>query len=136
MRIDISCSIKCDQVKVLYVPQYERLNIERILNKIREYPEVNEYLPDDRDMHKVPRQWLINVAYTVIGEPFAAWVKDEIASRNEELAKKQKLLIEMDSEVAQAFHRSVNISSKCFRRASATLRLVLISFLLCSFPRQ
>ena len=63
-------------------------------------------------MHKVPRQWLINVAYTVIGEPFNAWIKDEIANRNEELARKQNLLIDMDPEIAQAFHRSVNINSK------------------------
>ena len=70
------------------------------------------YLPEDRDMHKVPRQWLVNVAYTVIGEPFAAWVQDEIANRNEDLAKKQNLLIEMDPKIADAFHKSVNISSK------------------------
>ena len=63
-------------------------------------------------MHKVPRQWLINVAYTLVGNAFAAWVSTEIANRNEELAKKQKLLIDMDPEIAAAFHKSVNISSK------------------------
>lgn len=68
-------------------------------------------MPEDRDMHKVPRQWIINVAYSVIGEPFNTWVKEEIVNRNDELAKKQKLLIEMDSEIAKAFHSSVNISS-------------------------
>ena len=52
------------------------------------------------------------MAYSIIGEPFNAWVKDEIATRNEELAKKQKLLIEMDADIAKAFHNSVNISSK------------------------
>ena len=63
-------------------------------------------------MHKVPRQWIINVAYTLIGEPFAAWVKDAIISRNDDLARKQNLLIEMDPAIATAFHKSVNISSK------------------------
>ena len=96
----------------MYVPQYENLSIERILETARKNPRISDYLPDDRDMHKVPRQWLINVAYTVLGTPFKAWVEDEIASRNEELAKKQKLLIEMDPEIAKAFHSSVNISSK------------------------
>ena len=72
---------------------------------------INNYLPEDRDMHKVPRQWLINVTYTVLGTPFKAWVQGEIEKRNEELAKKQKLLIEMDPEIAKAFHGSVNISS-------------------------
>ena len=73
---------------------------------------INNYLPEDRDMHKVPRQWLINVAYTIVGEQFSTWVKAEIANRNEELAKKQNLLIDMDPEIAKAFHGSVNISSK------------------------
>ena len=96
----------------MYVPQYENLSIERILETAKKNPRISDYLPDDRDMHKVPRQWLINVAYTVLGTPFKAWVENEIASRNEELAKKQKLLIEMDPEIAKAFHSSVNISSK------------------------
>jgi hypothetical protein len=39
-------------------------------------------------MHKVPRQWLINVTYTILGTPFKAWVQGEIENRNEELAKK------------------------------------------------
>ena len=73
---------------------------------------LNSYLPEDRDMHKVPRQWLINVTYTIIGEPFSKWVKKEIVDRNEALAKKQNLLIEMDPEIARAFHSSHNISSK------------------------
>ena len=100
-------------MKHLYCPQYENLNIVTILATARKNPKVSYYLPEDRDMHKVPRQWIINVAYTLIGEPFAAWVKDEIANRNDELAKKQNLLIEMDPGIAAAFHKSVNISSKC-----------------------
>ena len=94
------------------MPQYENLSIDRILETARKNTRINEYLPEDRDMHKVPRQWLINVAYTVLGAPFKAWVDDKIVARNEELAKKQKLLIEMDAEIAKAFHNSVNISSK------------------------
>ena len=69
-------------------------------------------MPEDRDMHKVPRQWIINVAYSVIGETFNTWVKEEIVNRNEFGAQKQKLLIEMDNDIAKAFHSSVNISSK------------------------
>ena len=72
------------------------MNIPCILEQARKTVKVNEYLPEDRDMHKVPRQWLINVAYAVIGESFSQWVRKEIAARNEELAKKQNLLIDMD----------------------------------------
>ena len=96
----------------MYVPQYENLSIERILETARKNPRVNDYLPEDRDMHKVPRQGLINVVYTILCAPFKAWGQNEIETRNNELAKKQNLLIEMDSEIAKAFHSSVNISSK------------------------
>ena len=60
----------------MYVPHYENLSIERILETARKNPRINDYLPEDRDMHKVPRQWLINVAYTILGAPFKAWVED------------------------------------------------------------
>ena len=95
----------------MYCPQYENLNIATILAHAKLNPNYENYIPEDRDIHRVPRQWLINIAYTVIGKPFNDWVQDEIVTRNEELAKKQKLLIEMDSEIAKAFHGSVNISS-------------------------
>ena len=99
-------------MKFLYCPQYEALNIARILETASKHPCFRLYMPEDRDMHKVPRQWIINVAYSVVGETFNAWVKEEISNRNDELAKKQKLLIEMDGEIANAFHSSVNISSR------------------------
>ena len=42
-------------MKYLYCPQYENLSIERILDKARKNDRINDYLPEDRDMHKVPR---------------------------------------------------------------------------------
>ena len=58
----------------MFVPQYESLSIERILEKADDWPAVWKYLPDERDMHRLPRQWIISVIYTVVGEPFADWV--------------------------------------------------------------
>ena len=97
---------------------------------------INDYLPEDRDMHKIPRQWLINVAYTIVGEPFSTWVKAEIANRNEELAKKQNLLIDMDPEIARAFHGSVNISSKSNHPPDTCMMHVLIVCECFSYERQ
>ena len=54
---------------------------------------------------------IINIVYTVVGNSFSAWVSTKIAERNEELARKQNLLIDMDPEIASAFTRSVNIST-------------------------
>ena len=36
-------------------------------------------MPSDRELLKVPRQWLIDVAFTVIGDPFANLVEEIIA---------------------------------------------------------
>jgi len=120
----------------MFVPQYEKLSIEAILATARKNPRINDYLPEDRDMHKVPRQWLLNVAYTVLGEPFAGWVKSEIENRNEELATKQKLYIEMDPDIARAFHSSFNISSKCLSSSRSTLPGLLTFTSYCSDERQ
>ena len=59
----------------------------------------------------IDRARIINVLYTVVGNSFSAWVSTMIAERNEELARKQNLLIDMDPEIADAFTRSANIST-------------------------
>ena len=47
--------IKCDDIKTLPVPQYEGLDIDSILEEANKDERVKTFLPDDRDMHKVPR---------------------------------------------------------------------------------
>ena len=69
-------------------------------------------MPEARDVKKVPRQWLYDVAYTIIGKPLADWVDSKITERNDKLATKQNLYINMDPKITAAFHQSHNISSK------------------------
>ena len=95
-------------------------------------PRINDYLPEDRDLPRLPRQWLLNVSYTVLGEPFKGWVQNEIELRNEELATKQKLYIEMDPEIAKAFHSSFNISSKSHSSSLSASYLILTLSVDCS----
>ena len=59
--------IKAKDIKILNLPMYVSLSIEKILEKSRENKEVAHYLPDGRDMRHVPRQFIINVAYTIMG---------------------------------------------------------------------
>ena len=94
------------------MPQYESLKVELILEKINEHQRAPLYIPDERDILKVPRAWLCNIAYTIIGDSFHNWVRQAIADRNHVMAQKQNLNIEMDPEIYQAFQQSVNISSK------------------------
>ena len=54
----------------------------------------------------------MNVTYTLMGEKFKNWVHEIIKERNDKVAERQKLIIELDPDVAAAFKNSVNISSK------------------------
>ena len=101
--IHLHFSIKCDDIKVLNVPQYYSLRVEKILEKINQHQDAPRYIPDERDILKVPRAWLCNVAYTVIGDHFANWVRQAIADRNTAMAEKQNLNIEMDPDIYREF---------------------------------
>ena len=48
------------------------------------HPEVIEYLPDQQEIHKAPKDWICNMCYTVIGDDFDVWVKQQIEVRNQE----------------------------------------------------
>jgi hypothetical protein len=54
-------------MKNIYAPQYEGLTIETMQQEAIKYPQVAYYLPDAKDLPKVPRQWLANVIYSVAG---------------------------------------------------------------------
>ena len=56
----------------------------------------------------------MNVTYTLMGEPFKNWVHEIIKERNDKVAERQNLIIELDPDVAAAFKNSVNISSKFY----------------------
>ena len=48
-------AIKTTDMKYLYVPQYESLSVQKILDFARTYPEIFEYLPDAKDVPALPR---------------------------------------------------------------------------------
>ena len=73
---------------MLCVPQYVTLKVELILEKIHEHQRAPLFIPDERDIDKIPRAWLCNIAYTVIGDPFSDWVRQAIADRNHYMAQK------------------------------------------------
>ena len=104
--------IRCDEVRYLFCPQYENLHIEDILAHLKKFDGGNEYLPDDRDIPKLPRQFLCNLAFTLIGDDFGHWVRDQIRARNDRIKESNKLTIKMDPEVAKAFMSSGQVSSK------------------------
>jgi len=47
--------VKCSEVKQIYCPQYEGLSIKTMQLEAAKYPEVAYYLPDAKELPKVPR---------------------------------------------------------------------------------
>ena len=54
----------------------------------------------------------MNVTYTIAGDDFATWVKDNIEERNSKVTKQKDLMINMDADVAAAFQASTHVSCK------------------------
>ena len=47
--------IRCDDIKTLACPQYNGLNIDAMLQEAFKTPDVKDYLPEERDITKLPR---------------------------------------------------------------------------------
>ena len=96
------------------MPYYESLSLEKIQQFCQQHPnEINCYLPDSRELHKVSREWICNIVATVLKNIFTDWVREQIEERNEELTLKKGLDIELDEDIAAAFHASTAVSRKC-----------------------
>ena len=104
--------IKANRFRHLNVPQYDGLNVDKMLEFGNNYQNLFKFLPDPVEIKKCPKQWLINVIFTIVKTPFADWVSDLIEARNHKIAVDKNLLIEMDPDVAEAYAASTAVSSK------------------------
>ena len=104
--------MKCSRVAYLFCPQYKGLALDDILARLEQHPEVEAYLPEAVDRHRIPRQWAINIFHSVVGKPFAAWAQEAMQFRNDKQVAKNNLMIEMDPEVAAVFAKSTSFSCK------------------------
>ena len=66
----------------------------------------------DREIPKLPKQWIANVCATVLGDKFTDWVAAKVKERNEELLVAKGLVIEMDPEIAEVFQASTKSSGQ------------------------
>ena len=87
----------------LQVPQYDGLSIDHILRFLSNFPIVMQFLPEEKEIPKCPKQWIVNVAFAVVQDPFGHWVKSQIDARNHKVAVDKDLFIDMDPDVAAAF---------------------------------
>ena len=74
--------IKQDAVKTLYIPQYKSLSIKEICKYLDGKEETFYYYPIQQELAKLPKDWFVNIAYSVLGEEFSDWVKHHIDQRN------------------------------------------------------
>ena len=95
------------------MPQYEGLSLKQIgVFLDAHHPEVFDYLPDSREIHKVSKEWICNVCATVLGDSFNDWVKQQVEERNAAVTSKRDLMITMDKDVAEIFRSSTKVSRK------------------------
>jgi hypothetical protein len=82
-----------------------------MLYHARNWPAVAQCLPmEPREVEKLPRAYLANVIYTVVGDLFKQWVDGEISKRNAKIVEDQNLAINMDPEIYAAFKASNHVS--------------------------
>ena len=68
--------VKASSVRTVIVPQYEGLTIKEMDEEIFQSNSViYSYLPDQVEIHKTPKQWIVNVAASVLEDTFTDWVK-------------------------------------------------------------
>ena len=67
--------IKQENVKVITVPYFKGLKLEAMFEFSRQLVElVNTFPQDERERNRLPRDYVANVIYTVVGQPFQQWV--------------------------------------------------------------
>jgi hypothetical protein len=84
-----------------------------MLQFARNHKGIFDYFPaEDREIKKLPRAYISNVLYTTIGNPFKNWVYEEMEARNNAIADKNDLMVDLDPDIASIFQNSNSISGK------------------------
>jgi len=106
--------IKGKDVKWITIPQYKALTIDKIAAYVAPHNVVADYLPVHKEICKLPKQWIANVCHTLLGAIFSNWVREQVDQRNQGILVKNNQLIDVDPEIAEAFHASTKTSGKYF----------------------
>ena len=55
-----------------------------MLHNAKKHPGFLHYLPaEEKEIEKLPRAYLANLIYTIVGEKFKEWVKQKIQDRTD-----------------------------------------------------
>lgn len=94
------------------MPLYKSLTNEELIKYALDKPGMQEFFPELKEWRKLPRQWIINLLFTYVGEVFEQWVRTRISERNQAFVQKNQLEIELAPEIAAFFAKSERVSSK------------------------
>ena len=70
------------------------------------------YMPIERELIKLPKQWIVNMAYTLIGDDFFNWMMMKVQERNQKVIKDRDLMITVDPEIMAAWQASTAVACK------------------------
>jgi hypothetical protein len=79
-----------------YVPFYEGLSIKDIFTAWGSDVNFQNHLPIPKEAYRLKKQVIVNIASSVIGEPFMSWVKERIEVRNLKVTDKRNLMVAVD----------------------------------------
>ena len=77
-----------------------------------QHQEVVDALPILSECRKLPRDYIGNVIYTLVGDPFQAWVKQFVDQRHTHKRVTKKTTVKLDSRVVAALRASNQISGR------------------------
>ena len=85
------------------MPHFEGLKIETMLEYAAMHPEVMRALPIiERERLKLPRGYVANLIYTLVGAPFKQWVEIKVNERHEARREEADTIV-LDAEIADIF---------------------------------
>ena len=84
----------------------------QILEQYKNHSELFKHLPEKAEQIKLPKQFIINLLYTLVGDDFEIWIRSKINERNEKLQESKDLMISVDPQVAKIFFASNFVSCK------------------------
>ena len=107
--------VKAKDVKHIIIPQFEGLTIDDLLGYAGQYPAVMRALPmAQKEIRKMPREYIGNIIYTLVGDDFRDWVKSRVDQRNTKVAEEGDMMIDMDPDIYKIFQSSNAVSGTYF----------------------
>ena len=92
------------------------------VNSHQDRQKILKALPtENKELEKLPKQYVANIIYTIVGDDFKDWVQGRIDDRNEKVKKEKDMMVELDPEILAIFNASTSVSGKSQQSAKALI---------------